>query len=53
MNVLHISLINDVEVLCWLLLAHWCHQAMPIFGQQLVKSIEIVIVIKSEPKLMT
>jgi hypothetical protein len=50
LNILHMGLINDAAVWCWLLLVHWC-QAMPLFEQQLAKCLALIF--KSEPKLTT
>jgi hypothetical protein len=40
LEVLHMGLIRDAEVWCWLLVAHLC-QAMPIFGLQLAESLAL------------
>jgi hypothetical protein len=40
LHIIHMSLISDVEVCCWLLECCSC-QAMPIFGQQLAESLAL------------
>jgi hypothetical protein len=40
LNILHMGLISDVEVCCWLLVSHWC-QAMPISGHHWAESMAL------------
>jgi hypothetical protein len=50
LHIIHMGLISDVEVCCWLLECCSC-QAMPIFGQQLAESLALFkqIRTKSDP----
>jgi hypothetical protein len=50
LDILHMGLISDVAVWCWLLVAHWC-QAMPIFGLQYRLKVWH-FASKSDPKLI-